>query len=161
MLPDEPRFVIIVAPHTSNWDFFVGIFAMFALGLRASWFGKHTIFRFPVTPILGWLGGEPIDRGTKRGTVETAVDLFRARKQWVLTIAPEGTRKRVEQWKTGFLQIAVGAGVPIVPASFDYRRRVVGLGAPFRPTGDLVSDMSAVRGFFRKEMARYPENFAE
>lgn len=160
-LPDEPRFVLIVAPHTSNWDFLVGVLAMFAIGLRSSWFGKHTLFRFPAGPILRWLGGEPIDRSTKRGTVETAVECFRTRSRWVLTLTPEGTRKRAEQWKTGFHQIAVGAGVPIVPVTFDYSRKVVGLGAPFRPTGDAVRDISAIRGLFRKEMARYPELFAE
>jgi 1-acyl-sn-glycerol-3-phosphate acyltransferase len=160
-LPDLPRFVIIVAPHTSNWDFLVGVLAMIAIGLRTSWFGKHTLFRFPAGPILRWLGGEPIDRSAKRGTVETAVELFRTRPEWVLTVTPEGTRKRAEHWKTGFHQIAVGAGVPIVPVSFDYQRRVVGLGAPFRPMGDLATDLKAIRALFRKEMARYPDLFAE
>ncbi|MSR06777.1 MAG: acyltransferase [Gemmatimonadetes bacterium] len=160
-LPDEPRFVLIVAPHTSNWDFLVGILAMFAIGLRCSWLGKHTLFRFPAGPIMRWMGGEPVDRSTNKGTVETAVDLFRQREQWVLTLTPEGTRKRVDQWKTGFYKIAVGAGVPIVPVTFDYRRKVVGLGAPFRPTGDSVKDIPAIRGRFRKEMAKYPEQFAE
>jgi 1-acyl-sn-glycerol-3-phosphate acyltransferase len=160
-LPDEPRCVLIVAPHTSAWDFPVGILAMLALGLRASWLGKHTIFRFPVGPVLRWFGGEPINREAAQGTVEVAIERFRARSQWVLALSPEGTRKRVPQWKTGFLRIAVGAGVPIVPVWIDYRRRVLGLGRPHWPSGDQDADMTALRAIYRKEMARHPEQFAE
>jgi 1-acyl-sn-glycerol-3-phosphate acyltransferase len=160
-LPNEPRFVIIVAPHTSNWDFLIGVLGMFAVGVRLNWLGKHTLFRFPAGPLLRWLGGEPIDRTTNRGTVDVAIERFRTRRQWVLGIAPEGTRKRVEQWKTGFHQIAVGAGVPIVPVYLDYRRRVVGLGASFRPAGDPAKDVPALRAIFRSEMARHPARFAE
>ena len=160
-LPDEPRFVIIVAPHTSNLDFLVGVLAMFAVGVRLNWLGKHTLFRFPVAPLLRWLGGEPIDRNARRGTVEVAIERFRTRPQWVLGLTPEGTRRRVEQWRTGFHQIAVGAGVPVVPVWMDYQRRVLGLGAPMRLAGDPATDVAVVRSLYRKEMARYPEQFAE
>src|SRR4051812_2938322 len=122
--PNEPRFVVIVAPHTSNWDFVVGVLAMFAVGVHLSFLGKHTLFRFPAGPFLRWLGGEPIDRSTRQGTVEVAIDRFRIRPRWIMAVTPEGTRSRVEQWKTGFHQIAAGANVPIVPVSFDYRRKV-------------------------------------
>ncbi len=160
-LPNEPRFVLIVAPHTSNWDFLICILTMFAIGLRLSWLGKHSLFRFPVAPLLRWLGGEPIDRAATQGTVEMAIERFGRRAQWVLGLSPEGTRKRVEQWKTGFHRIAVGAGVPIVPVWIDYQRRVIGLGAPVWPTGDPVADVAALRALYRKEMARYPRQFAE
>jgi len=160
-LPNEPRFLIVVAPHTSNWDFLVGVLAMFAVGVRLSWLGKHTLFRFPVASILRWLGGEPVERDTRQGMVEIAIERFRTRPQWVMAIAPEGTRKRVEQWRTGFHQIAAGAGVPVVPASIDYHRRVVGLGAPYRLTGDQPRDVAAVRALFSREMARHPDQFAE
>jgi 1-acyl-sn-glycerol-3-phosphate acyltransferase len=159
-LPDEPRFVLIVAPHTSNWDFPIGVLAMFAIGLRLNWLGKHTLFRFPVASILRWLGGEPIDRGTAHGTVEAAIERFAARPEWVLGIAPEGTRRRVEEWKMGFYRIATGAAVPIVPVWFDYSRRVVGLGIPFRPTADAATDLATLRGMYRPEMARHPDQFA-
>jgi 1-acyl-sn-glycerol-3-phosphate acyltransferase len=160
-LPDEPRFVLIVAPHTSNWDFPLGLLVMFAVGIRLNWLGKHSIFRFPIAGMLRWLGGEPVDRSGPHGLVEAAVERFRARDQWVLGIAPEGTRKRVEQWKTGFYRIAVGAGVPVLPVAFDYSRRVVDLGTLFRPTGNQGADLRALRGRYRKEMARRPENFVE
>lgn len=160
-LPDESRFVIIVAPHTSNWDFPLGVLAMFAFGIRMSWLGKHSLFRFPVAGLLRWLGGEPVDRSATHGTVEIAIERFTARPQWVLGIPPEGTRKRVEQWKSGYHRIATGAGVPIVPVWIDYSRRVLGMGSPFRPTGALRADERNLRQFFRKEMARYPERYVE
>jgi 1-acyl-sn-glycerol-3-phosphate acyltransferase len=160
-LPDEPRFVLIVAPHTSNWDFVLGVLAMLTVGIQLNWLGKHTVFRFPIAGILRWLGGEPVDRSTHHGLVEAAIERFRTRPQWVLGIAPEGTRKRVEQWKTGFYRIAVGAGVPILTVAFDYSRRVVDLGTLYWPVGDEITDMRAIRGRYRKEMARFPEKFAE
>ena len=160
-LPPCPRFVLIVAPHTSNWDFLIGVLAMFATGLRVSWLGKHTLFRFPLAPLLRWLGGEPIDRSAARGTVETAIELFRTRPQWVLALTPEGTRRPVTQWKTGFHRIAVGAGVPIVPVSFDYRSRIVGIGAPVQPGRDESESVARLGALFRKEMARYPEQYVE
>jgi 1-acyl-sn-glycerol-3-phosphate acyltransferase len=160
-LPDEPRFVLIVAPHTSNWDFIIGVLAMLAVGIRLSWLGKHTVFRFPIVGLLRWLGGEPVDRSTHHGLVEAHIDRFQTRPQWVLAIAPEGTRKRVEQWKMGFYRIAIGAGVPILPVVMDYSRRVLDLGTLYRPSGDEDTDMRAIRGRYRKEMARHPEAFAE
>lgn len=160
-LPDTPRYVLIVAPHTSNWDFIVGVLAMLTIGIRLNWLGKHTIFVFPVSLILRWLGGEPVDRRIHHGIVEAAIERFAARPQWVLGIAPEGTRKRVEQWKTGFYRIAAGAGVPILPVTFDYARRVVDLGTLFFPTGDEARDLRELRGRYRADMARHPENFVE
>jgi len=160
-LPACPRFVVIVAPHTSNWDFFLGLLAMFATDIRASWLGKHTIFRFPVGPLLRWLGGEPIDRSAPQGTVETAIERFRTRPQWVLGLSPEGTRRRVERWKTGFHRIAVGAGVPILPVSLDYQAREIGIGALFSPGPNEAADVAKLHALFRKEMGRHPEQFAE
>ena len=160
-LPPCPRFVVIVAPHTSSWDFMFAVLAMFATDLRISWLGKHTIFRFPFGPILRWLGGEPVDRSMPGGTVSTAVEQFRARPQWVLGLAPEGSRRRVEHWKSGFHRIAVGAGVPIVPVWIDYEAREVGIGAPFSAGPDEAADVAALRALFRKEMARHPDRFAE
>jgi 1-acyl-sn-glycerol-3-phosphate acyltransferase len=153
--------VLIVAPHTSNWDFVIGVLAMFATGIRLTWLGKHTIFVFPVSLILRWIGGEPVHRGTRAGIVETAIERFHARPQWVLAIAPEGTRKRVEHWKSGFYRIAVGAGVPILPVAIDYSRRVLDLGILYQPVGDEAQDMRGLRGRYRASMARHPEQYVE
>ncbi len=160
-LPDLPKFVLIVAPHTSNWDFPIGVLAMFATGLRAHWLGKHTIFFFPVSLLLRWMGGEPIDRTAKHGTVETAIENFRTRPQWVLALSPEGTRRRMEQWKTGFYRVAAGAGVPIVPVWIDYRTRELHIAPPLETGTDMDADIRRLRGMFCKEMARYPEKFAD
>jgi 1-acyl-sn-glycerol-3-phosphate acyltransferase len=160
-LPACPRFILIVAPHTSNWDFVIGVLAMFATGLRASWLGKHTLFRLPLAPLFRWLGGEPIDRASAQGTVGTAIEHFRTRRQWVLALTPEGTRRPVTQWKTGFHRIAVGAGVPIVPVSFDYRSRVVGIGAPVQPGPDESASVARLGSLFHKEMARHPAQYVE
>ncbi len=160
-LPDLPKCVLIVAPHTSNWDFPIGLLSMFATGLRASWLGKHTIFFWPVSCLLRWTGGEPIDRAAAHGTVETAIHNFQTRDAWVLALSPEGTRRRMEQWKTGFYRIATGAGVPIVPIWIDYRTRELHIAPPVETTSDAAADLLRLRGLFCKEMARYPEKFAE
>jgi 1-acyl-sn-glycerol-3-phosphate acyltransferase len=161
VMPVLSKFVLIVAPHTSNWDFFIGLLGMLATGLRANWLGKHTIFRFPLAPLLRWLGGESVDRSAPHGVVEAAIAHFRQRPQWVLGLSPEGTRRRVTAWKTGFLRIALGAGVPIVPVWFDYRRRVVGIGAPVWPSGDEPADIARLRALFTKSMARHPALYVE
>jgi 1-acyl-sn-glycerol-3-phosphate acyltransferase len=160
-LPALPKFEVIVAPHTSAWDVVIGVCGLLATGLQASWFGKHTLFRFPLSALLRWLGGEPVDRSAPHGVVDAAVKRFQTRAQWVLGLAPEGTRRRVVAWKTGFLRIAAAANVPIVPIWFDYRSRVIGIGAPVRPSGDADADMARVRGLYHKDMARRPALFAE
>jgi len=160
-MPPESRFVAIVAPHTSNWDFPLCIFAMFAVGLRLTFLGKHTLFRFPVTGLLHWFGGEPLDRSTASGQVGTAIARFATQEPWVLGVSPEGTRKRVEPWKLGFYRIAVGARVPIVTVSLDYSRRLFTIAEPFRPTGREGDDLRELQSRFSKAMALYPEKFAE
>lgn len=160
-LPALPRFVIVVAPHTSNWDFVIGLCAKFAVGLRASWLGKHTLFRFPLGPLLRWFGGVPVDRASPQGAVSTAIAHFRSRRQWVLGLSPEGTRRPVAAWKTGFYRIAAGAGVPIVPVWLDYTTRTVGIGEPIRPVVDEAAGVTAVRRLYHKDMARHPDQFVE
>lgn len=160
-LPDEPRFVLIVAPHTSNTDFYIGVLAKIAADIDASWLGKHSIFVFPVAGILRWFGGEPVDRSTSQGIVEAAIERFRTRAQWVLAMAPEGTRKRVEHWKSGFYRIAIGAGVPILPVIFDYSRKVVDLGSLYWPTGDEAVDLGELRSRYKSSMGKHPEGYVE
>lgn len=148
-LPDLPKAVIIIAPHTTNWDFVLGMVAMLALGLRVSWLGKHTVFRPPFRGLLRWLGGIAVDRTARAGVVEQMVAEFGSRDELFLGLAPEGTRRQVERWKTGFYHIALGAGVPIAPVTFDYPSRVITLGAPLTPTGNLTADMDRIQAFFR------------
>jgi len=147
-IPDVSKAVVIVAPHTSNWDFFVGVAAMFALGLRVVFLGKHTLFTWPLGPVMRWLGGVPVNRWEARGVVDETVEMFAARDQMILGLAPEGTRGSVERWKTGFYYVALESGVPIVPVAFDYRRRVIRFGEGFDPTGDLEDDLLILENFY-------------
>ena len=158
---DEPKYVAIVAPHTSNRDFFVGLAAEFAVGLRSHWIGKHTLFRWPLGPVLRWLGGEPVDRDAAEGTVGAAIARFDAHAHYVLGLSPEGTRRRVPRWRTGFYRIARGAGVPVVPVWLDYSRREIGIGAPVRLGPDMEAETARLRALYRKEMARFPDRYAE
>jgi 1-acyl-sn-glycerol-3-phosphate acyltransferase len=160
-MPPLQQFVAIVAPHTSNWDFPICIFAMFGVGLRLTFLGKHTLFRFPVKGLLHWFGGEPLDRSAAGGHVRAAMTRFRTGAPWVLGVSPEGTRKRIEPWKLGFYRIAVGAGVPIVSVALDYSRRRLWIAEPFWPTGHEGDDLRALQKHFSAAMALYPEKYAE
>ena len=158
-LPNLPKFVVIGAPHTSNWDFVLAIAALLALGLDARWLGKDTIFRPPFGPLMRWLGGIPVNRRARHGVVAQTVAAFAQRDRFVVGVAPEGTRKRVERWKTGFYHVAQGAGVPIVPAYFDYPHKVLGFGSPFEPSGDLEADIAHLRAFYIPFKGKKPEQF--
>jgi len=147
--PSDPKFVAIVAPHTSNWDFALGVAVVFALELRVSWLGKHSLFETPLKRFFFWLGGIPVDRRAAHGVVDACVEAFGDTHARLLALAPEGTRKGVSQWKSGFYRIATAAGVPIWPVGFDFRDHVVHLMPVFRPTGDLEADLPHIQALFR------------
>jgi 1-acyl-sn-glycerol-3-phosphate acyltransferase len=146
--PDVPKAIVVVVPHTTNWDFLVGVLALFALGLRISWLGKHTLFRWPLRPLMLWLDGVPVRRNSSSGTVAKLVETMRRRETMLLAVAPEGTRRAVSRWRMGFAHVAVGAGVPVVPVAFDWGRRVVALGPVFTLTSDLAADERMLRDWF-------------
>lgn len=158
-LPDVPKCVVILAPHTSNWDFVLALSTILALGIRVEWLGKDSIFRAPFRPLLGWLGGIPVDRHAAAEVVESTVAQVRARERIFLGLSPEGTRRKVERWKSGFYRIAHGAGIPILPVSLDYRIKVVDLASVFVPTGDYEADLTAIQSRFDKAMALYPDSY--
>lgn len=161
-LPLLPRYILIVAPHTSNWDFFVGLAAKFALGLRAQWLGKHSLFRGPIGWVLRALGGIPVDRSRPDGVIEGVLAGMQDAPTFVLALAPEGTRKYIDHWKTGFHRIAVAAAVPVVPVAFDWSTHTIDLTQPpFTVTADAAGDIAHLRSLYRKEMARRPEYFAD
>ncbi|MDF1505296.1 1-acyl-sn-glycerol-3-phosphate acyltransferase [Roseisolibacter sp. H3M3-2] len=162
--PDLPKMVIVVAPHTSNWDFPVGVAAMFALDLAPRWFGKHTLFRGPFGAWLRRIGGIPVRRhgggaSGGEGSVEQVVAAFRAADRLVLALSPEGTRGRVERWKSGYYVIAHAAGVPVVPAWLDWSRRAVGFGAPHAAEGGAEATSARLAASFHAGMARRPDAF--
>ena len=159
-LPDEPRCMIIAAPHTSNWDFVFGLAGILGAGLHVHWYAKHTLFQGWWGGFFRALGGMPVNRGAPGGVVAQAAALYRDNPQFMIGLAPEGTRKRVTGLKRGFYHIAAAAQVPVITAYIDYRRKQVGTGPMFRPTGDWESDMRPVLEFYRGIGARKPENFA-
>ena len=157
---DDPltrRYVLVVAPHTSNWDFPLGLLAAWALDLKANWIGKHTLFRGPMGPVMRALGGIPVDRGSASDLVDEMADRFAASDHLVLAMAPEGTRSTSDHWKTGFWRIARGAGVPIALAYLDYGRREVGLGGAFMPSDARDADFARIAAFSAGRPGLRPE----
>ena len=156
-LPKLDKFIVIGAHHTSNWDFVVFIAFKFILRLNARWFGKHTIFRWPFGRLLRGWGGIPIRRDRQVNTVELAIQAFREHRQFVLVLSPEGTRKKVVRWKTGFYHIALGANVPLVLGALDYRNKRVVIGPIFWPSGDEAADLKKIFEFYRPFIPKKPE----
>ena len=147
-VPDLPKFVVAVAPHTSNWDFVVGAAAMFALDLDLAFIGKHTLFVGPFAPLLRAMGGIPVDRSKPHGLVDDSVAAFSRMERRVLALAPQGTRSPVARFKSGFLHIARGAHVPILLAALDYDAKCVRLGPTFTPGADVEADRAWVEAHF-------------
>ena len=160
-LPDEPRLIVLAAPHTSNWDGVLAVLAILALELRMGLFVKHSAFenRF-IGPILQRVGAVPIDRRAPGGLVGQTVDAFKTRAELLIGLAPEGTRRRVEKWKRGFHLIAREARVPIVCAYLDYRRRVIGTGLHLHASDDYPADLERIQEFYRSVTPKRPENFS-
>src|SRR5687767_427572 len=146
--PDLRKFVIIVAPHTSNWDFVVGLLCDLALDLDAVWLAKHTIFVGPFGSWLKSLGGIPVVRSASHNVVSQVAAEFVRRDRMVLAITPEGTRKKVDAWKSGYWHIARAAGVPIVPVGLDFARRAAVIGQLRYPTESLEQDEAVFKGVF-------------
>ncbi|HSL30450.1 MAG TPA: lysophospholipid acyltransferase family protein [Anaerolineales bacterium] len=147
-LPDLPKFVLIGAPHTSNWDFLLFLGVIFSLRANVRFMGKAELFRFPIGWFFRFCGGVPVDRKKSTGLVEQMVKVCNESEQFVLTIAPEGTRHQVTEWKRGFYHIAKSAGIPIVMAIVDGRHKTVRIGQVFHPTGDMEADMQSIKAVF-------------
>jgi 1-acyl-sn-glycerol-3-phosphate acyltransferase len=142
-LPQVKKILAIAAPHSSNMDAVIGFAAVLAMGLDVSWMGKDALFRGPFNRIARWGGGIPVNRsGSAKGQVQSAIAEFQRRDSFWCALAPEGTRKPVSRWKTGFYRIAEGAQVPLMLCHFDYRHKSVGLDAVFMPTGDMAADLA-------------------
>ena len=147
-LPALPKFVLIGAPHTSNWDFVLFLGVIFTLRANVKFMGKAELFRPPFGWFFYFCGGVPVDRKKSSGLVEQMVEACNKSSQFILTIAPEGTRHHVTEWKRGFYHIAKGAGIPIVMAVVDGKKKTVRVGQVYHPTGDIEADMKAITGFF-------------
>ena len=143
------RFVLIGAPHTSNWDFPLMLMVVLKLKLRVFWMGKHTLFPFPFGGLMKWLGGVPINRSSSHNVVRETVRQFKDHEELVVLIPPEGTRSKVKEWKTGFYHIANMAKVPILMGYVDAEKREAGFADFFHPTGDIDKDLEEIRNFYK------------
>ena len=156
-IPPEKKFIIVGAPHTSNWDFPIALVTCFALRLKVAWMGKHTLFKKPFGGFMRWLGGIPINRDSANGIVQQMAAKFHESERLVVAIAAAGTRKKSEYWKSGFYWIAHEARVPILCGYLDYARKEAGLGLSFLPSGDIKKDMARIRAFYENISAKHPE----
>ena len=143
------RFVLIGAPHTSNWDFPLMLLVVLKLKLRVFWMGKHTLFPFPFGGLMKWLGGVPINRSSSHNVVRETVRQFKDHEELVVLIPPEGTRSKVKEWKTGFYHIANMAKVPILMGYVDAEKKEAGFADFFHPTGDIDKDLEEIRNFYK------------
>jgi 1-acyl-sn-glycerol-3-phosphate acyltransferase len=155
--PYPRKFVVIAAPHTSNWDFVYFLGGASGLNLDLSFMGKDSLFRWPIGGTMRELGGIPVDRSRSNNVVDAMAEEFSRRDEFMLTIAPEGTRGKARQWKTGFYHIAMRAQVPMVCGMMDYRRKVVALGPAFMPTGDYEQDMRKLASIYSACSPKYPQ----
>lgn len=156
--PVAPKYVLIAAPHTSNWDFVWVLAFSWALGVPIHWMGKHAMFRWPFGGIMRLLGGIPVRRDRRQNLVQQLADLFAKTDSLVLVIPSEGTRGWVPNWRSGFYHVARAARVPVVLGFLDYRRKVGGFGPTVPITGDVRADMDRIRAFYDPAWGRYPES---
>ncbi len=157
-LPDFKKFILIGAPHTSNWDFPLVLAYAFSYRIKVFWLGKEALFRNRVLGrLFQWFGGIPVDRAKSQDAVSRTVEIFNAVEKLVLVISPEGTRKKVKKWRTGFYHIARGARIPVVLGFLDYRRKAGGLGPVLFPSGNFAADMETIRAFYATVTGKRPE----
>ena len=156
-LPDAPQYIAIVGPHTSNWDFIIGIIVRGALGQKIHFLGKLQLFK----PPWGWffkaIGGTPVDRHMNNKLVDAVAQIFKSNHEFTLALAPEGTRSPVKRWKTGFYHIAIAAQVPIVMIGLDFIRKTLVIIPPLEISGNLEKDMTVILDFYRSIKGRHPK----
>jgi len=157
--PDVKKFVLIVAPHTSNWDFVVGVMAKITLGLRPTFLGKDTLFKFPLGILMRYLGGFPVDRSSKSDVVSQTAAIIDSSEKILIALAPEGTRKATPRWRSGFWWIAHRGNLPILPVVFDFSTKCVHIYPLYRLTGDQEKDVAALRSLYRSTMAYDPRKY--
>ena len=157
-LPDIKKFVIIAAPHTSNWDFPLGILTAKALRLKVTWLGKHSIFRWPFGWFFRAIGGTPVKRDRGQNYIRQMTELFDRSENLILALAPEGTRSPRDHWKTGFHYIARAVNVPIVMGHLDFGQKRVGLGMVLVPSEDIEADFAKIREYYKDKRGKNPDN---
>lgn len=151
------KLVVIVIPHTSNWDFPLGPLSRNVMKAKIQFVGKASLFKFPLGPIMRWFGGIPVDRSKNNNFVDAVADLYHQHEKLAIMLAPEGTRRKVEKLKTGFYYIAQKAGIPILLVKFDYGPKIIDFGEVFWPTGDVDADMAYFKTYFTGVQGKHPD----
>lgn len=159
--PDLPKYVVVGAPHTTNWDFFYSLLLKGATGVDLHWVGKDSLFRWPLGSLMKWLGGIPVNRRSRNNFVDQMVALFQRSDHLALAIAPEGTRRKAHYWKTGFYRMAEGANIPIVLIAINYDSRALEIGPLLFPSGDIEKDFEIIRKFYAGKRGKYPAKQSE
>lgn len=160
-VPSHKKYVMIAAPHTSNWDFYFTMLVALALKLKIYWMGKDTLFRGPLKFIFTWMGGIPINRRKSENVVAQSVNAFNRAEKLIMVVPPEGTRSKTRYWKTGFYHIAHGAGVPIALGFMDFRLKTGGVGPVLMPTGDIDEDMKLIKSFYANVCGKHLDQTSE
>jgi 1-acyl-sn-glycerol-3-phosphate acyltransferase len=156
-LPTDKRYVVIAAPHTSNWDFPLGLCYIFSAGVPFRYMGKDALFKWPQKYLFKALGGIGVDRNNKNKLTSRMAQFINSQDAIALALSPEGTRSKLTYWRTGFYYIALEAKVPIAMAVMDYGNREIGVKATFMPTGDLEADLKIIRDFYKDVKGKHPE----
>ncbi|MFK3990688.1 lysophospholipid acyltransferase family protein [Psychrobacter sp. Ps7] len=161
-IPNISQAVVLALPHTSNVDGVYAIPSLFALDLKISIMGKHTLFKVPVfAQLLSWIGVIPVDRSDKGSVLQASIDKFKTGKPLFLGLAPEGTRQYTETWKSGFYYLAVGAGVPILPVAMDYKTKEIRFMSLVYPSGDIEADLPKIYAQYKGVIPRHPERLSQ
>ena len=156
-LPEEKKYVMIGAPHTTNWDLPIGLLCFWSVGVRITWVAKKQLFIGPLDYFFRALGGVPVDRSRHTGFIHQVAHQFNEHEEMIFGITPEGTRSRTEYWKTGFYYIALQAKVPICLAYVDFPSRTIGFGKMFTPSGDIDRDFEIIKEFYRHKTGKHPK----
>ena len=155
--PEIKKCILVVMPHTCNFDFIIGLLCRGILNLEINFVGKKELFVFPFGYYFKSIGGAPLDRSGGKKHVDSIVDIFNSKQVFRMAISPEGTRKKVDTLKTGFYYIALGANIPIIPVAFDYSKKEVRIGKPFEVSEDYNSDLKILLSHFKEAQGKYPE----
>ena len=158
-IPDEERIVVVAAPHTSNWDFILGMLTILALNVNLKWIGKSSIFKPGFKWLFKWLGGIPVDRNNPSSLMEDVKDIVAREKGLIIGMAPEGSRKKVTRWKTGFLRIAELTQAKILFFAIDAPSKCILIGDIFKPTGNVEEDLKFVKNYFMAFKGINPDQF--
>ena len=156
-IPRSDRIILVAGPHTSNWDFLLALAFIFGLNLNVFWIGKHTLFKNGLSKIMRKLGGIPVDRASPELLMNEVSHIVKKQQGVIIAISPEGTRKKVERLKSGFLRIAKTTNSQILLAGIDFESKLIHLGKLFEPSGNTESDLLNVHNYFRQFKGKRPE----